>query len=386
MSSKDDDNRETRAPMLDWGDISSLLWADESPCVSIYVPTSPITNYREENRILYKDQIKKVGEALEAGDTDKRLRAELVDSLETVGTTDVFWTHQQYGLAVFVSPERFVVRRMMRSPETALGIVAGSFHLRPALRETSNWMRYQVLCVSLHDVALYDCNREDIAEVDLHSDVPRGMGEAIGRTETSANRQDSDRSGDDSTDLKRYFQAVDQAIRDHHNGRTRRPLILATVAEHQGLFREISENPNLLEAGLEREPFEEIRQSRLGDATRAIAEQAMHAEIGRWIEHYQERQAHDEGESALDKVAYSATIGQIDTVLIDEDARIEGTVDGDTGTVTRGTAGDTQTDDVLDAIAEFVMRFDGEVRFIPSDRMPSDTGVAAVLRFAMQPE
>ena len=386
MSGNDNEEHETNAPMLEWRDINALTLAEESPCVTIYVPTSPVSNYREENRILYKDQIKKVRDALDEREMDKYVRAELLEQLESVGTNEVFWTHQQYGLAVFVSPERFIVRRMMRSPDEALGIVADSFHLRPALRETSNWMRYQVLCVSLQEVALYDCDRENIAEVDLHSDVPRDMGEALGKTENSANRKDFDRSGNDSTDLKQYFQAVDQAIRDHHNGRTNRPLILAMVSEHQGLFREVSGNPNLLETGLDQDPFEAIRQSRLGELTWPIAEQASRTQVERWIEHYQERQAHQEGESALDKVAYAATIGQIETLLIDEEARVEGTVDGNSGRVERGAAGDGRTDDVLDAIAEFVIRADGEVRFIPSDRMPTDTGVAAVLRYAMQPE
>ncbi|WP_423821465.1 hypothetical protein V5738_14110 [Salinisphaera sp. SPP-AMP-43] len=385
-SDQDNDNQETKAPMLDWGDINSLLLAEESPCVSIYVPTSPVTNYREENRILYKDQIKKVGQALDQRDMDKYVRSQIIDQLESVGSTEEFWTHQQYGLAVFVSPERFIVRRMMRSPDEALGIVADSFHLRPALRETSNWMRYQILCVSLQDVALYDANRDFVSEVDLHSDVPKDMGEALGKTETSANRKDFDRSGNDSTDLKQYFQAVDQAIRDHHNGRTNKPLILAMVSEHQGLFREVSGNPNLLEAGLEREPFEEIRQSRLGEGAWEIAEQATRTDIDALIERFNERHAHSEGETDLEQVAYSATIGQIETVLIDEDARIEGSVDGESGRVEYGTAGDAHTDDVLDAIAKYVVRFDGTVRFLPSDRMPSDSGVAAVLRFAMEPE
>lgn len=383
-ASKDNDNRETKAPMLQWRDINTLTQAEESPCVSIYVPTTPVSNYREENRILYKDQIKKVSEALDQREMDKYARAEMIEKLESVGTTEVFWTHQQYGLAVFVSPKRFVVRRMMRGPEDALGIVADSFHLRPALRETSNWMRYQVLCVSLQDVALYDCNQERCTEIDLHSDVPRGMGEALGKPDTSPNRKDSEPAGNDSTDLKNYFQAVDKAIRDHHNGRTHLPLVLAIVTEHQGLFREVSDNPNLLESGLDHEPFEAIRQSKLGELSWEVARHATRSDLDRLIERYRERHAHNEGESDLEQVAYSATIGQIETLLIDEDARIEGTID-DNGKVHYGQAGDAHTDDVLDAVAEYVVRADGDVRFIPSDLMPTDSGVAAVLRYAMEP-
>ncbi|WP_348765838.1 hypothetical protein [uncultured Salinisphaera sp.] len=381
---KYNESPETHAPMLQWRDISALTLADESPCVTIYVPTTPVSNYREENRILYKDQVKKVGEALEQRDMDKYERDALLEQLESVGANEVFWTHQQYGLAVFASPERLTVRRMMTRPAEAQGIVADSFHLRPALRAASNWMDYQVLCVSVQDVALYDANQDAIVEVDLHSEVPRGMGDALGKPDTSPNRKDSESAGSNSTDLKNYFKEVDKAIRAYH-GKTIRPLVLAAVAEHQGLYREVSEHPNLLENGLNHDPFEAIRQSNLGEQAWEIAERATRDNIEQVIERYNERAAHEEGASALDDVAYSATIGQIDTLLIDETARVEGSVDSN-GRIAYGGAGDGYTDDVLDKVAEFVIASDGDVKFVPGHMMPTDTGVAAVLRYAMEPQ
>ena len=381
---KYNESPETHAPMLQWRDISALTLADESPCVTIYVPTTPVSNYREENRILYKDQVKKVGEALEQRDMDKYERDALLEQLESVGANEVFWTHQQYGLAVFASPTRLTVRRMMTRPAEAQGIVADSFHLRPALRAASNWMDYQVLCVSVQDVALYDANQDAIVEVDLHSEVPRGMGDALGKPDTSPNRKDSESAGSNSTDLKNYFKEVDKAIRAYH-GKTIRPLVLAAVAEHQGLYREVSEHPNLLENGLNHDPFEAIRQSNLGEQAWEIAERATRDNIEQVIERYNERAAHKEGASALEEVAYSATIGQIDTLLIDETARVEGSVDSN-GRIAYGAAGDGYTDDVLDKVAEFVIASDGDVKFVPGHMMPTDTGVAAVLRYAMEPQ
>ncbi|MCW4153827.1 hypothetical protein OM427_30460 [Halomonas sp. 18H] len=382
MATAAEKSNETQAPILQWHDVNMLLKADESPCVSIYVSTSPVSNYREENRILYKDQVKKVVEELEQWDIDKSQRTKLIEQLESIGTTDEFWTHQQNGLAVFVSPHRFQARKMMTRPDSSLAIVGDAFHLRPALREASNWMQYQVLCISLHDVTLYNGNQEELTEVELHSDVPRGMGEALGKTETSANRKDGNRSGDDSTDLKQYFQAIDKAIRDHHSGRKQRPLVLAMVSEHQGLFREVSEHPNLLETGIEQEPFEAIRQHKLGELSWEVAYKATRTDLDQLIEKYQERASHGEGESDLEQVAYSATIGQVGTLLVDESVRVEGTVKADDGKVDYDHAG---TEDVLDSIAKFVISFDGEVVFVPSELMPAKSGVAAILRYAMEP-
>ncbi len=288
--------------------------------------------------------------------------------------------YQQYGLAVLLSPERLLVRRLMHSPAD-IGCVADRFHLRPLLLETSHWMRYQVLCVDLHDVALYDCDREHTTRVSLHPDVPRGMGEALGHSENAADRKDLQRAGDDSKDLRQYFQRVDQAIREYHNGSTDLPLILAAAAEHQGLFREVSRNPNLLEEGLDRQPFQEAERHRLGDAAAAIVERALTGRIDEWIERYRSLEANGEGVTALEAVARAAAVGQIDTVLIDDEARVEGRVDPADGALHQGEDGDGATDDVLDDIAELVLSHGGSVRFVPSERMPDGASAAALLRY-----
>jgi len=384
MANDKDTAQETHAPMLQWRDIAKLIQADETPCVSIYVPTTPVSSHREEMRIAYKDQIKKIQAVLDEREMDKYERDALIEQLETVGTVEAFWTHQQYGLAVFVSGSRFMVRRMMTAPQEAMGIVADSFHLRPALRATSNWMQYQVLCVSLHGVALYDCNQNAMVEVDLNNDVPSDMGDALGRTEHGSNSKESDQAKNDSGDLKHYFTAVDRAINDHHNGRTTRPLVLAAVSEYQGLYREISENPNLVAEGVNQEPFEAIREGKLGDLSWAVAKKATEASINQLVERYNERSAHGEGEDDVAQIAYAATIGQVESLLLDETARIEGTVD-DNGAVQYGEAGDTHTDDVLDAIAAHVIRADGDIHYLPASQMPGDGTAAAILRFAMEP-
>jgi hypothetical protein len=42
---------------------------------------------------------------------------------------------------------------------------------------------------------------------------------------------------------------------------------------------------------------------------------------------------------------------------------------------------DPQADDVLDDLAETVVRMKGEAIVVPAQRMPSRTGVAAIYRF-----
>ncbi|MEX2575567.1 MAG: hypothetical protein WD382_02850, partial [Halofilum sp. (in: g-proteobacteria)] len=354
------------------------------PCISIYSTTSPETNWKDKNRILYKDRVKEAGAALEAREMDKHVRSQLIEQLERVGESDHFWFHQQHGLAVFLSPQRCIVRKLMRSPGD-LTVVADSFHLRPLLHVTQHGMCYQVLCVSAHDVALYEADQEQTCPVELHPHVPTRMVEATGKPANAPNRKDNERAADDSKELHQFFTRLDSAVYEHHNGPAQVPLLLATQSQYQGLFREASKNPNLLDVGFERDPFHELEQDQLGELTWNVVQDALAANLDELVERYHSNAAHELAFSEVDTIARAATMAQVETLLVEEDRRIGGRLSQE-GEVEYGDFDAPRTDDVIDDIAERVLRAEGQVRFLPREKMPVDTGVAAILRFAMKPD
>ena len=152
------------APIIEHDDLRELMEADDpSPCISIYVDTSPQTDEKDGNRIRYKDQVKTAGEALRARGAEKRLTDGLLARLEEVGTTETFWLHQQYGLAVFLSRERLLVRRLMGRPGNH-AVVADTFNLRPAHQLLRGAMRHQLLCLSVGRVALYESDGRTVGD------------------------------------------------------------------------------------------------------------------------------------------------------------------------------------------------------------------------------
>jgi hypothetical protein len=91
--------------------------------------------------------------------------------------------------------------------------------------------------------------------------------------------------------------------------------------------------------------------------------------------------AHHRGSLDLADVARAARQGRVATLLIDADRRIGGTIDAATGAITLDTTADPTGADVLDDVGEQVLRTGGEVIVVPSERMPSDSGVAAAFRY-----
>ena len=68
-------------------------------------------------------------------------------------------------------------------------------------------------------------------------------------------------------------------------------------------------------------------------------------------------------------------------LLIEADRQIPGRIDPATGQINAGDIADPEVDDVLDDLAEHVLRIKGDVVLVPAERMPSTTGAAAIYRY-----
>jgi len=84
------------------------------------------------------------------------------------------------------------------------------------------------------------------------------------------------------------------------------------------------------------------------------------------------------GDDNLERVAASAVAARVSTLLTEADRHIPGRINPDTGEVSLGGAA---VDDVLDDLAELVLKYGGQVVIVPNEQMPTQTGIAAIYRF-----
>ena len=82
-------------------------------------------------------------------------------------------------------------------------------------------------------------------------------------------------------------------------------------------------------------------------------------------------------------LARAATIGAVDTVLVDIDANLPGFVDEDTGAVTFDDEETAENYGVGDEIARRVWRNGGRVLAVRRQEIPGGGQVAAILRFPL---
>jgi len=289
--------------------------------------------------------------------------------------------------------------------------VADSFHVKPMLRIVQSADRYQVLSVNRRDIRLFEGNRDALDEIELAPGVPRTITQALGNELTEPEGQahsygtgpaaagaGSNRgAGGPKTggmrhghggkedeidgDTERFFRAVDRGLVKHHSGATGLPLILAALPEYHALFRSVSHNPRLVDSGIE------INAGALSiDALRIRAWQVMEPvylrRLAELVERFGAAQSAHLGDDRLPQVSVASAAGRVDTLLLETRRQVPGRLDAATGVVLEpDELSHPEVDDMLDDLAERVLRTGGEVIMVPPERMPSKTGLAAIYRF-----
>jgi hypothetical protein len=376
--------------------LKELLGEHEAPCVSLYMPTHRSHPENQRDPLVYKNILK----SLETSLADKYPAEQtdpLMEKLSQLCDDKEFWNHRTDGLSVLLSPKLFRVFELQR-PVPELAIAADSFHIKPLLRVLQSADRYHILCINRDEARLYEGTRDTLDQVELR-DVPTTLTEALGDELTDPRltvasygmrgggggdkamyHGQGSRTDEVKGDTERFFRTVDRAITEHYSKPTGLPLMLAALTEHHGVFKSVSHNANLLDEGLM------MDTSLLSlDELRAKAWEALEPlylqRLATLTERYHNARANQLGAKTPEEVALAALDGRVEVLLIDADRQIPGRIDRAERLIHFGELSDPDMDDVLDDLAELVLQNGGEVVIVPAERMPTDTGVAAIYRY-----
>jgi len=292
--------------------------------------------------------------------------------------------------------DTFQVFRLQRTVAEQ-AIVADSFHTRPLRRYLQSADRYQVLGLSLHRIQLFEGDRSALDEIAPTPEVARTIAEAFGNTLTEPNQsvasygsaggvgrpsrhsQGGPKDVADA-DAERFFRAIDRAVLEHHSRPSGLPLMLASLPEHQHLFRQISHNPFLVAEGLLINP-DVLPNDALRERAWQTFEPHYTARLTKWADEFAVAKSKGLGVDDLAQVAEAAVAGRIAILLIEDERQIPGRIDAATGQVRLGDLGDPEVDDALDDLGQLVLDKGGRVVLLPSAQMPTTTGIAALCRF-----
>jgi hypothetical protein len=114
-------------------DLAALSEVRTDACVSIYLPTTPITQNIGGSRIELANLTKDAVEQLRSVGGDKRRIELLREELDDLADDDDYWRLQAHSLAIFVTPDSIRTFRLANRLG-ALVEVSDRFHLKPLIR------------------------------------------------------------------------------------------------------------------------------------------------------------------------------------------------------------------------------------------------------------
>ena len=376
--------------------IQELLSADQSPCLSLYLPTHQKHPENLQDIILFKNLIQQLEESLMQKYSSDEVQKHL-ESVKALIDNDDVWNHTLDGLAVFSASGMFKVVVLHKSVEE-LAMVADSFHTKPLWQYLQSVDHFHLLGLTLRDIRLFEGNRHSLTEVKLTADTPKTITEALGDelTEKHSTVDSYGGTGGESTamhhghggkkeetekDAERFFRVVAGAIYEHYSKPSGWPVMLAALPEHHSLFRKVNKNPLLLAKGIAINPSS-VSPDQLAKMAWEIMEPEYNLKLDSLVARFEQARANGKGSDDYKEVAVAAVEGRVDTLLVEADriipVRITNLV---TGNTQKKDLSNPKVDDLLDDMGELVIKMGGHLMVLPTDKMPSETGLAAIFRY-----
>lgn len=380
---------------LDKDYAAGLLDKCDPPCLSLYQPTHRHHPDNQQDPIRFRNLVKELEEPLRQQFPKDDIRTLLQPFLALANDMD-FWNHTLDGLAVLGARGIFRVYKLQR-PVTEFALVADSFHTKPLMRILQSADRYQVLGLNRQEIRLFEGNRDALDEIELARTVPKTITEALGDELTEPHRTVASYGGigdghspmhhghggkesEVDIDAERFFRAIDRGILEHHSKPAGLTLILAALPQHHHLFHQVSHNPLLIEDSIEVHPdsltIEELRQRAW-----QILEPHYLARLAKLVEEFGNAKSKGLGDDVLVQVAKAIVAGRVATLMIEAVRKIPGRIDSATGEIEFGDLSHPEVDDVLDDLGELALKKGGQIVIVPAERMPTDTGIAAIYRY-----
>jgi hypothetical protein len=318
---------------------------------------------------------------MEAAGTPKRAIWPIEERVGHLIEDDAFWVDQAHSLAIFASGDRIVTYRLPNRL-TSMVEVSDRAHLKPLLRSVTFPNNAYVLAISIGSCRLVEVNADLPAHDVKVPGLPKNFNDAVGkRSHLEAAPMGRTESMSESALLNRYSRVVDAALRPFLAGHAR-PLIVAASEPLGSIYRSVSSYPDtarqVIAGSADHTPDHE-----LADAARKILDEIYAEQIAALGELYNTRANQGRATADIAQAARAATYGAVDTLIVDMDAVVPGTVAEEDGAVTFAETASATTYGVVDEIASRALRSGATIVSARQGDVPGGGALAAILRYAI---
>ncbi len=362
------------------GQVNRLFSASDPACVSIYLPTDPVSPGTAE-QIALKNLAGEAVRQLAATDLPKADVAAVEGQLTELINDATFWRYQARSLAIFVTPQDVTTFRLPNRLAEMVE-VSDRFHLKPLLRSITFSQTAFVLALAQGSARLLEVLPDSPAhEVGL-TDVPASVVDVAPEVTLSdrAPRGTVRSPEGHPAHMRSYCRQIDQGLRPLLSGLDV-PLILAGTEPLISVYRSVNTYAHLATATIAGSP-ERTPDGDLAARAREILDDVHAQQLADLKELFGQRRAEGRGGTDVANVARAATYGMVDTLIVDMDAVVPGFVDDD-GAVTFTEDDDAISYGVVDEIARRTWLQGGNVLAVRREDVPDGADLAAIMRYAL---
>jgi hypothetical protein len=360
------------------GDVETLAAIRDPGCVSIYIPTSTKPTESERARIELKNRVRSATDHLKAAGATDSLVSSITSSIDELVDDPDFWANQADSLALFVNG---TVRRSYRLP-TALDAaceVHDRFYIKPLLSAVSFPRSAYILALAQKSVRFIEVT-EDLPPAEIAvPDMPRDLDSATGHDLVNGRGSYARTDDDPKLRIREYAQAIENALKPILAASSR-PLIIAGTEPLASIFRGVSTYSQLADEVITGNP-EDRSAEELASAARRILVGRYAAQRVALKDRFQNLAAQERAVTDVDGVAKAATYKAIDTLLVDVEQNIPGTIDEDSGEVTQVEGQNSNHYGVMDEVIRRALLSDTRIFAVQAGDIPGGGPMAASLRF-----
>lgn len=360
-------------------EIEKLSEHRQTPTVSIYLPTTPISRETQGDRIELKNLLRAAVEQMQAGGIDKRSIWPIEAAVGEIVEDEAFWAEQANSLAVFASPDRTLTFRLPNKLK-AMVEVSDRAHLKPLLRAVTFPHNAYILAISVGHCRLIELTADLPPHVVRVPDLPKDFNAALGkRSHLETKTMGRSEAMSESALFTRYARVVDQALRPFLAGHER-PLIVAAADPLASIYRSVSTYPHTAARAIPGSA-DHTPDHELAAEARRILDGIYAEEIGALAGLYQTRENQGRATTDIAQAARAATFGAVDTLIFDMDEVVYGTVAEEDGAVSFADGPCAGTYGVVDEIAARALKSGAKLLAARKADIPGGGSLAAILRY-----
>lgn len=352
------------------------LFRDRGPThVSLYLPTTPVTQDAQADRIALKNL---TAEAITQLADHKREAKAIEEMLLDLVDDDDFWAHQANSLAVFATPAGLRTFRLPNALKPTVE-VSDRFHVAPLLRAVTVPQSAYVLALAQNSTRVVEVSADLPAAAVKVAGMPTDAASAAGKASIK-DRSPSGRiqgSEGQKVRLTQYARKIDQALRDLLAGREL-PLVLAATDPLLSIYRNVASYPHVAATAITTNP-EAMSDADLAAAARGILDELFAKELADIRALFKQRETQGRTTTDIAQAARAATRGAVQTLLIDIDDAETGTIDDD-GVVAFAAAGPASYG-VVGEVAARAFLTQARVLGVRRADLPGGGSLAAILRY-----